>query len=165
MVHRPATPAPVTLAVVTGAHGVTGEVRLKLFTDTVDGLKAHKSFNGGALTITSLRATPYGATARFAEVADRTAAEKLRGTELTIPRDALPPLADGEYYHADLIGLPCRTSAGDEVGLCIAVENFGASDVLEIARPDGRTFMVPMTSQAVPRWSEEGILIDAAFLI
>lgn len=164
MVHRPVTPAPVTLAVVTGAHGVTGEVRLKLFTDTVDGLKAHKAFNGGALTIKSLRATPYGATARFAEVADRTAAEKLRGTELTVPRESLPALAEGEYYHTDLIGLACRTSDGEDVGTCIAIDNFGASDVLEIERPDGRTFMVPMVTQAVPSWSAEGIVIDAAFV-
>ena len=164
MANRPVTPAPVTLAVVTGAHGVTGEVRLKLFADSVEGLKAHKCFNDGALTVKSVRATPYGATARFAEVADRTAAEKLRGTELTVPRDSLPPLGEGEYYHADLIGLPCRTPDGAEIGTCIAVENYGASDILEIERPDGRTFMVPMVTQAVPSWSAEGIVIDAAFV-
>ena len=165
MANRPVTPAPVTLAVVTGAHGVTGEVRLKLFADSVDGLKAHKAFNDGALTLKALRPTPYGATARFAEVADRTAAEKLRGTALTVPRESLPPLGEGEYYHADLIGRPCRTSEGDAVGTCIAIENFGASDVLEIEWPDGRTFMVPMTPQAVPNWSEERIVIDGAFIV
>jgi 16S rRNA processing protein RimM len=164
LANRPVTPAPVTLAVVTGAHGVTGEVRLKLFADSVEGLKAHKCFNDGALTVKSVRATPYGATARFAEVVDRTAAEKLRGTELTVPRDSLPPLGEGEYYHADLIGLPCRTSEGEAVGTCIAIENFGASDVLEIERPDGRTFMVPMTAQAVPSWSEDGLLLNPAFV-
>lgn len=164
MASRPVTPASVTLAVVTGAHGVTGEVRLKLFTDNVEGLKAHKAFNEGALTLKALRPTPYGATARFAEVSDRTAAEKLRGTELTVQRESLPPLGEGEYYHADLIGLPCRTSEGEAVGTCVAIENFGASDVLEIERPDGRTFMVPMTPQAVPSWNEEGIIIDGAFI-
>lgn len=154
---------PVTLAVITGAHGVAGEVRLKLFTDDVSSLKAHKTFNGGALTLKSVRAGTNGAIARFAEIADRTAAEAMRGTELSVPREALPPLGEGEYYHADLIGLPCITTEGAAVGTCIAVENFGASDVLEIERPDGKTFMVPMTPAAVPEWSEDRILIEAAF--
>lgn len=154
---------PVTLAVIIGAHGVAGEVRLKLFADGVNSLKAHKTFNGGALTLTSARAVPNGAIARFAEITDRNAAEAVRGTELTIPRAALPPLADGEYYHTDLIGRPCVTSDGVTVGTCVAVENYGASDVLEIERPDGKTFMVPMTPAAVPEWSDERILIAAAF--
>ena len=154
---------PVTLAVIIGAHGVAGEVRLKLFTDTVDSLKAHKTFNGGALTLKSVRAGTNGAIARFAEIADRTAAEAARGRELTVPRDALPPLADGEYYHTDLIGLPCVSTEGAAIGTCVAVENFGASDVLEIERPDGKTFMVPMTPAAVLDWSDARILIEAAF--
>lgn len=154
---------PVTLAVIIGAHGVAGEVRLKLFADDVSSLKAHKTFNGGALTMTSARAVPNGAIARFSEIADRNAAEAVRGTELTVARDALPPLAEGEYYHTDLIGRPCVTTEGATVGTCIAVENYGASDVLEIERPDGKTFMVPMTPAAVPEWSDERILIEAAF--
>lgn len=154
---------PVTLAVIIGAHGVAGEVRLKLFTDDVGSLKAHKTFNGGALTMTSVRPGTNGAIARFAEITDRNTVEAMRGTELAVPRDALPPLADGEYYHADLMGLPCVTTEGDTVGICVAVENFGATDVLEIERPDKKTFMVPMTPAAVPEWSDDRILIEAAF--
>ncbi len=154
---------PVTLAVIIGAHGVAGEVRLKLFTDEVSSLKAHKTFNGGALTMTSVRPGTNGAIARFAEITDRNTVEAMRGTELAVPRDALPPLADGEYYHADLMGLPCVTTDGDTVGICVAVENFGATDVLEIERPDKKTFMVPMTPAAVPEWSDARILIEAAF--
>ena len=154
---------PVTLAVIIGVHGVAGEVRLKLFTDDVGSLKAHKTFNGGALTMTSVRPGTNGAIARFAEITDRNTVEAMRGTELAVPRDALPPLADGEYYHADLMGLPCVTTEGDAVGICIAVENFGATDVLEIERPDKRTFMVPMTPAAVPEWSDDRILIEASY--
>ncbi len=153
----------VTLAVITGAHGVTGEVRLKLFCEAAESLKAHTSFNDSALTLKAVRATPYGATARFAEIADRTAAEKMRGIELRVPRDSLPPLGEGEYYHTDLIGLPCQTPDGALVGTCIAIENFGAGDILEIERPDGGRFMVPMSAQAVPGWSAEAIQIDPAF--
>ncbi len=159
----------VTLAAVSGAHGVTGEVRLKLFTDSVDSLKRHKSFNDGALTVKSLRPTKDGAIARFAEISDRNAAEKLRSTVLTVPRDALPKLGEGEYYYSDLIGLPCVSTDGTNLGKCVAVENFGASDVLEIQMPDengkpGKKFMVPITVDAVPEWGER-IVIDSAFAI
>ena len=88
---------PVTLAAVTGAHGVTGEVRLKLFGEGLEAFSAHRRFNDGALTLKKLRDDGKGgAIARFAEVSDRTAAEKLRGTVLTVPRSALPPLEEGE---------------------------------------------------------------------
>lgn len=158
MAHR-----PVTLAAIIGAHGVTGEVRLKLFAEGLESLTAHKSFNDGALTLRSLRPGNNGAIARFAEVSDRNAAEALRGTELTVPRDALPALAEGEYYHTDLIGLPCVSTDGADLGTCVTVENFGAGDVLEIERPDGKRFMVPMRADAVPEWGSR-IVIDAAFV-
>lgn len=155
---------PVTLAAVTGAHGVTGEVRLKLFGEGVAALKRFRAFNDSALTLTKLRDDGKGgAIARFAEVADRTAAERLRGTALTVPRSALPPLGEGEYYHADLIGLPAVSTEGDDLGHCIAVDNFGAGDVLEIKRPDGKRFMVPMRIEAVPEWDAERMLITAAY--
>lgn len=147
---------PVTLAAIIGAHGVAGEVRLKVFAED---LKAHKSFNGGSLTLKSLRPTPQGAIARFAEVPDRNAAEALRGTELTVPRSALPPLAEGEYYYADLIGLPVETPDGAPVGRVVLVENFGAGDVLEIEKPDGKRFMVPMRPEAVPEWDDNRLVV------
>jgi len=153
--------APVTLAVIIGAHGVTGEVRLKVFADD---LARHKSFNGGALSLKSLRVGSNGAIARFAEVTDRNAAEKLRGTELTIARSALPPLADGEYYHADLIGLPVVTPDGAAIGTVVLVENFGAGDVLEIERPDGKRFMVPMNRSAVPEWNEQRLVVEPRWI-
>lgn len=154
---------PVTLAVITGAHGVTGEVRLKIFAEGIDSLRQFGAFNGGTLSLSAIRAGGNGAIARFAEVGDRTAAERLRGTELTVPRSALPPLGPGEYYHADLLGLPCIASDGTPLGHCVAVENFGAGDVLEIEKPDGKRFMVPMNATAVPEWGES-LLIDARFV-
>jgi 16S rRNA processing protein RimM len=160
---------PVTLAAISGAHGVTGEVRLKLFGEGVDALKLHRSFNGSTLTLQKLRDDGKGgAVARFAEVTTRSAAEALRGTALTVSRSALPPLGEGEYYHADLIGLPAVSTTGEALGACIAVENFGAGDVLEIRRPDiegkpGKTFMVPMRAEAVPEWDDQRLMIDAAW--
>jgi 16S rRNA processing protein RimM len=149
--------APVTLAVITGAHGVTGEVRLKLFTDDLSG---YRSFNGGSLTMKSLR----NGIARFAEVPDRNAAERLRGTLLTVPRSALPPLEEGEYYHADILGLPCVSTAGEALGVVVAIDDFGAGDVIEIERPDKKRFMVPMRAPAVPEWDDERLVVDEAFI-
>lgn len=155
----------VTLAAVTGAHGVAGEVRLKLFGDGVDALKAHKSFNDGALTLAKLRSdNKGGAVARFAEIADRTAAEALRGTTLSVPRSALPPLAEEEFYHADLIGLPVVTDAGETLGITTNIMNFGATDIVEIAPENGAPFMVPLIPAAVPEWNSERLVLATAFL-
>ena len=157
---------PVTLAAVTGAHGVAGEVRLKLFGEGVAALSRYTAFNGGALTLRKLRDDGKGgAIARFAEIADRTAAEALRGTALTVPRAAMPPLEAGEYYHADLIGLAAVSDAGEPLGTVVAVENYGAGDLLEIERPDGKRFMVPMTAEAVPEWNGARAVVAAEFVI
>lgn len=156
---------PVSLAAIAGAHGVTGEVRLKLLGEGFAALKPHKTFNAGALTLEKLRDDGKGgAIARFAEVPDRSAAEKLRGTVLTVARAALPPLEEGEFYHSDLLGLPVVTDAGEAVGRVCAVENFGATDIVEIEKPDGAKFMVPLTPQAVPEWNAERLVVAADFM-
>ncbi|QLC24285.1 16S rRNA processing protein RimM [Parasphingopyxis algicola] len=141
----------ITLAAIAGAHGIGGEVRLKLFSESLDSFKRYTTFgaDGQSLTLKSVRETGKMPIARFAEIADRTAAEALRGKELTVPRSALPPLEEGEYYHADIVGLPCVTESGDPVGEVIAVENFGAGNILEIRKPDGSDFMVPVRVEAL----------------
>ena len=157
---------PVTLAAIAGAHGVRGEVRLKLFGEGAEALRAFSVFDAGGrkLTLQSVRPANQGAVASFAEIADRSAAEALRGTILTVPRSALPPLGAGEYYHHDLIGLPCVSTGGAAIGHVATVENFGAGDILEIEKPDGKRFMVPMTAQAVPAWDADGVTVNAAFV-
>lgn len=151
----------VTLAAVIGAHGVAGEVRLKVFAADI---AAYKSFNSGALTLKSVRHGANGAIARFAEIADRNAAEALRGTALTVPRSALPPLEDGEYYHVDLLGLAVTSTGGEAIGIVVAIDNYGAGDVLEIERPDGKRFMVPMRPEAVPEWNDQRLVVDSGFI-
>ncbi|MCA0210507.1 MAG: ribosome maturation factor RimM [Proteobacteria bacterium] len=157
---------PVTLAAIAGAHGVRGEVRLKLFGEGAEALRAFSIFDAGErkLTLKSVRPANQGAVATFVEISDRSAAEALRGTVLTVPRSALPPLGEGEYYHHDLLGLPCVSTDGIAIGHVAAVENFGAGDILEIEKPDRKRFMVPMTAQAVPAWNDDGVTIDAAFV-
>jgi len=149
----------VVLAAVAGAHGLGGEVRLKLFTDD---LGRYRTLRAGPrrLTLEKVR----GGIARFTEITGRTTAEALRGLTLSVPRDALPPLGDGEYYHADLLDLPCTTPAGEPVGRVVAIDNYGAGDVLEIERPDATRFMVPMRAEAVPEWNATRLVVDPAFL-
>lgn len=155
----------VVLAAIAGAHGITGEVRLKVFANGLESLEAHKVFTAGGRTLTlrSLRPDKIGAVARFAEIGDRNAAEALRGTLLAVPRDSLPPLGEGEYYHADIIGLPVVTTGGDAVGTVTAIENFNAGDILEITRPDGKTFMVPFKPPAVPEVGAS-VVVDPEWL-
>lgn len=164
---------PIVLAAITGAHGVAGEVRLKLLGEGIDALRQHASFSanvpGGALTLKKLRSdNKGGAIARFAEVQGRNQAEKLRGTVLTVPRDELPALEEDEYYHADLIGLRVETDAGETLGALTDVHNFGATDIIEITldpppAKGQKTLMVPMTRQAVIEWDATRLVISGDF--
>jgi 16S rRNA processing protein RimM len=147
---------PIVVAAIIGAHGVAGEVRLKVFAED---LKAYRRFNDGALTLKSLRHGSNGEIARFAEIADRNAAEAMRGTQITVARDDLPPLAEGEYYHADLLGLAATSPDGTPLGHIVAIDNYGAGDVIEIERPDGKRFMIPMNADAVPEWNAERLIV------
>ena len=155
----------VILAAVAGAHGVGGEVRLKLFAESLEGLQRHRRLfaNGRPIEVQSLRAAGAGAIARLAGIGDRNAAEALRGTLLTVPRSELPPLEAGEYYHADLIGLACRDEAGEALGTVVAVENFGAGDLLEIERAGGKRAMVPFR-EGVADLKDGVIVVDPVFL-
>ena len=154
----------VTLAAVAGAHGVGGEVRLKLFAQSVDSLKRHKqvSVGGRPLTLKSIRGGGQPV-ARFAEINDRNGAEALRGQLVTIPRSALPALEEGEYYHADLIGLPCVDKEGRPLGTVSAVENFGAGDLIEIEKPDGKRGLVPFRP-GIADLDGQRVVVDPAFL-
>ncbi len=156
---------PVVMAAVAGAHGIGGEVRLKLFATSVESLKGYTAFQVGerTLTLKTLRPGPQGAVARFAEVADRTAAEALRGTLLTVPRESLPPLAYGEYYWHDLIGFTVVSPDGMRHGTVVSVENFGASDLLEIELEGRARRLVPLIPSVVPEVVDP-LVIEARWL-
>src|SRR5688572_14347806 len=132
----PATGKRVALAAVAGAHGLKGELRLKLFSDSVESLARHSHFHVGGrqLALKDIKDGGKTAIARFEGISDRTQAEALRGELVEIDREALPPLAEGEYYHDDIIGLHCVDEAGTALGIVVAVENFGAGDLLEVER-------------------------------
>ena len=156
---------PVTLAAVSGAHGIGGEVRLKLFAQSPESLGRYKAVEVGGrmLTLKSVKPGGGGAIARFAEVNDRSGAESLRGSLIVVPRSALPPLEEGEYYHADLLGLPCESLDGEPLGTVVAVEDFGAGDIIEIEKPDGKRSMVPFRA-GVADLVDGRIRLDPIFL-
>ena len=101
--------------------------------------------------------------ARFEGIEDRSAADALRGTLVEVERSALPPLEAGEYYHADLIGLPAADRDGNPVGTVVAVENYGAGDLLEIERHDGSRSLIPF-KPGIADLDGDGVVIDPEFL-
>jgi len=155
----------IALAAIAGAHGVRGEVRLKLFSDGVDSLAAHQTLyvGGASRRLLAVRASGKTAVARFEGVDDRSAAEALRGSLVEVDRSALPPLEEGEYYHADLIGLPCVDGEGRDRGRVVAVENFGAGDLLEIELGDGKRSLIPF-KPGIADLEGDRIVLDPEFL-
>jgi len=154
----------IALAAVAGAHGVKGELRLKLFSDSIDSLSRYKKlYVGGAeRRLLSIRDAK-SPVARFEGVDDRSAAEALRGSLVEVDRSALPPLEEGEYYHADLIGLPAVDRDGNSIGRVAGVENYGAGDLLEIALEDGKTSLIPFRP-GIAGFEEGRVVLDPEFL-
>jgi 16S rRNA processing protein RimM len=147
-------PRDVLLAAIVGAHGLKGEVRLKTFTATSETLGAYGPLHakdGRTFTLAAVRAGKDGeAVAAFEEIADRDAAEKLKGVELFVARAALPETRTGEFYHADLVGLAAEDTQGRRIGRIAAIHNYGASDVLVIARDGGDEVLIAFTRENVP---------------
>ena len=155
----------IALAAVAGAHGVKGELRLKLFTDSVENLKVYKRLFVGGIErkLESCRSSSGGAVVRLEGVADRSAAEALRGSLVEVERSSLPPLAEGEYYHADLIGLVCVDGEGREMGRVVGVENYGAGDLLDVEAKGGRRSLIPFRP-GIADLDGDRIAVDPAFL-
>ena len=155
----------IALAAVAGAHGVKGEVRLKLFSESIESLARHRNVHVGDAErrLLSVRDSGKAAVARFEGVDDRSAAEALRGSLVEVERSALPPLAEGEYYHADLIGLKCEDAQGNAAGTVVAVENYGAGDLLEIKLESGQRALIPF-KPGIADLKEGRIVFDPEFL-
>ena len=155
----------IALAAVAGAHGVKGEVRLKLFSDTVESLSRHQKLTvGGAeRRLLAIRDSGKTAVARFEGILDRSAAEALRGSLVEVDRSQLPSLEEGEYYHADLIGLPAVDAQGLDWGRVVAVENYGAGDLLEIELKDGKRSLIPFRP-GIADLEDGRIMLDPEFL-
>lgn len=148
------TTSQICVARIGAPHGIRGAVKLWTFTEdplAVTDYGPLKTKDGGrTLEVDTVREANGHLVATFKGVASREDAERLNGIELYIPRDVLPDTEDGEYYHADLIGLAAVDAAGVAIGKVLAVHNFGAGDIIEIAPIEGNTLLLPFTDAVVP---------------
>ena len=147
----------VCIGAIAGVRGLKGEVRIKSFTADPDDIAAYgpvSTEDGERTYRINVTARVKGLIiARLDGIDDRDAAEALKGTRLYVPKSVLPQPGDGDYYHADLIGLKAETEDGDALGTVKAVHNFGAGDIIEIADESGQgkeDLMVPFTLGLVP---------------
>lgn len=145
----------VRVATIISAHGIRGQVKIRCFTEspqTVAGFGTLHDKRGNAYRIAQYRVEKeHSLIATLEGIADRNAAEPLKGTELFVPSNKLPPLKDdSEYYWEALIGLEVRDTDGELLGIVHAVHNFGASDIIEIAFPNGEMEMFPFVDNIFP---------------
>lgn len=143
----------IPVGVITGAHGIRGEVKLKSFTSdpaAIAGYGPLTSRTGESFTIARLRGEKDGFIATLKGVTDRNRAEALRGTELFVERSVLPETDSDEVYAHDLIGLTVKTENGETLGTVIDMPNYGAGDLLELERPGQReTLLIPYAESYV----------------
>jgi len=146
--------APICVARIGAAHGVRGAVKLWTFTEDPLAVKRYGPLatRDGArrFEVASAREAKGHLVATLKGVTTREEAERLNGVELYVARDKLPATDDDEYYHADLIGLAAVTTADEPLGRVVAIHNFGAGDIIEIAPPHGPTLLLPFTNAVVP---------------
>jgi 16S rRNA processing protein RimM len=146
--------ARVCIARIGAAHGVRGAVKLWAFTQDPFAVTRYGplSTKDGARSfeVAHAREAKGFLVATLKGVTTRNEAERLNGIELYVARDKLPATEDDEYYHADLIGLAAVTTGGDPLGKVIAIHNFGAGDIIEIAPPAGATMLLPFSNAVVP---------------
>ena len=144
----------VCIARIGAAHGVRGAVKLWTFTEDPFAVLDYGplSTRDGArrFEVSNAREAKDHLVATLQGVTTRNDAEKLNGIELYVPREKLPPAEDGEYYHVDLIDLAAVSMDGAPIGRVVAIHNFGAGDVIEIAPPKGPTLLLPFTDAVVP---------------
>jgi 16S rRNA processing protein RimM len=146
--------APICVARIGAAHGVRGAVKLWTFTEDPLAVQRYGplSTKDGArqFEVTHAREAKDHLVATLKGIATREDAERLNGLELYVAREKLPATDDDEYYHADLIGLAAVTTAEAPLGRVIAIHNFGAGNIIEIAPPQGSTLLLPFTNAVVP---------------
>jgi 16S rRNA processing protein RimM len=144
----------VCVARIGAAHGVRGAVKLWTFTEDPLAVRRYGpllSKDGKRrFEIAQVREAKDHLVATFRGVATRDDAERLNGIELYVPRDKLPATDDDEYYHIDLIGLAAVTTDGETIGRVLAIHNFGAGDIIEIAPSKGATLLLPFSNAVVP---------------
>ncbi len=144
----------VLVGVFGAPHGVRGEIRLKSYTQDPMSIADYGTLRdptGREFTLTAARLLKDDLlVVRVKGVADRDAAQKLTNAKLYISREKLPAPDEDEFYCRDLIGLRAETRDGVLLGTIVAVPNYGAGDILEVAPPAGETLLFPFTRAVAP---------------
>ena len=143
----------VCIAEITSPHGVRGQVKLRLFAEDPDLLFV----DGGLFDETashffefvSVQPHKNGFLATVKDMSTREAAQAVRQTKLYIRRDQLPQVEENEFYHVDLIGLHVQDQNKQVLGRIKAIQNFGASDILEIQRQGQKDLLLPFHGETV----------------
>lgn len=139
----------VPLGIFGAPHGVRGELRVKSYTHDPRSIGAYgdltdKTGKSVFKILFQRHLRNDMLVVRLAGVDAREQAERLTGAELFARRAQLPPPSDDEFYHDDLVGLEAVTHEGAPIGRVIALRNFGAGDILEIApTAGGETLLLP----------------------
>jgi 16S rRNA processing protein RimM len=148
------TAQKICIARIGAAHGVHGAVKLWTFTADPFAVRRYGPLSTEDGTrrfeIATAREAKGHLVATLKGVTTRDEAERLNGLELYVAREKLPATDEGEYYHADLIGLAAVNVANEPLGRVTAIHNFGAGDIIEIAPPQGPTMLLPFTNAVVP---------------
>lgn len=153
----------ICVAMLNGAHGIRGDVRIRPYTEDPHLLERFDAVYLGdgtdTVTVRLLHALRGGWAARITGVATREDAERLRGSELFVTRDALedmsPPDDPDSFFLIDLVGLAAVTPTGDSLGTVVAVPDFGAGDLLELTLDQavpayGKSVLLPFKQRYVP---------------
>ena len=144
----------VCVGQIGGAYGVHGDVRLRSFCQQPEAIAAYAPLvteDGRSFELRLGNELKDGFAATLSGVSTKEDADALRGVRLYAPRDRLPKPDEGEFYHADLIGLEVRDLTGAIVGKVKAVQEQGAGELLEITRKgQSETVFIPFTLAFVP---------------
>jgi 16S rRNA processing protein RimM len=144
----------ICLGVIAGAHGLDGAVLIRSFTADPASIGAYGKLGDAeakrSFELKVRRVTAKGVVAKIAGIADRTAAEGLKGVELYIERGVLPEPDEDEVYVADVIGLRVEGKDGRLMGTVTSMDNYGAGDVMEVTLELGGKLLLPFTKAAVP---------------
>ncbi len=141
----------ILIGEITTAHGIKGYVKVRGYVED-ETLLEHASVcdqGGKKISIKLKNALKGDWVAEVKGITDRNAAELLRGTKLYIDRDIMPDTDDGEFYVEDLKDMKVVDKDGKEIGVILSVENFGASDLLDIKPASGPSFYLPFTDDTV----------------
>ena len=157
----------MSIAYVAGAHGISGDVRIKSFSEAgIDSYKTLYDESGKPYHIERCRFSNKHLIIKFKEITNRNEAEAAKGLNLFIKKSQLPTLEDDEYYYDDLVGLEVITSTKEVIASVIAMYNFGAGEIVELKFLDGKVEMLPFTKIYFPlvNLKEKFIMIDETLI-